>query len=327
LPTVTILGGFKSTFQNASQKVPVQPIPGSFTGSTALPVGKLDTSKAFLPQLGVLWDVTPNEQLFANAQKNIRQFQTSAASGLSPFALGSQQVFEDFKANVKPETSWTYEIGARTHRTLDLGPITAFEGQISYYHVDFSNRLLAISPTSVITSIVSGAAILQNVGSVKTDGVDIAGTLHFGSHFSLYDALSYNNSRFADNYTTGLAQTIVPTKGKKVPGSPDWLNKFVASANYGMFDVQLIGDYLGKRYATYTNDLSVPGYFTMSARVAARVPLPDAAFIHGLVLSVNVTNFTDKKAASTLSIGAASGTFNAFPLAPREVFGTIAFGF
>jgi len=327
LPAVTVLAGFKSTFQRAQQAVPVQPIPGSFSNSTALPVGKLNTDKAFLPEVGALWDVTGNEQFFANAQQNIRQFQTSAASGLSPFALGSQPVFDAFKATVKPETSWTYEGGVRTHRNFSFGPITGFEGQASYYHVDFSNRLLAISPTTVITSIISGAAVIANVGSVKTDGVDIAGTLHFGPHFSIYDAVSYNNSRYEDNYTVGLAATVVPTAGKKVPGSPDWLNKTVVSANFGGFDVQVIGDYLGRRFATYTNDLSVPAYFTASARVAYTLPLSPSFPVHNATISVNVTNLTDKKAASTLSIGAASGTYNAFPLPPRQVFGTLAFGF
>ena len=327
LPTLTVLGGFKSTFQKATQAVPVQPIPGSFSNSTALPVGKINTTKAFLPQVGALWEATDHEQVFVNAQQNIRQFQTSAAAGLSPFALGSQQVFEDFKRNVKPETSWTYEAGIRTSRSLDLGPITGFEGQVSYYHVDFSNRVLGISLTSVITSIISGAAILANVGSVKTDGVDIAGTLRFGSHFSLYNAVSYNNSRYSDDYKVGLTAVTVPTAGKKVPGSPAWTEKFVASANYGIFDLQLVGDYLGKRYATYTDDLSVPGYFTLAGRIAAKVPLADNGFLHSAVVSLNVTNITKKKAASTLSIGAASGTFNEFPLAPREVFGTVSVSF
>lgn len=305
----------------------MQPIPGSFTGSTALPVGRLNTDEAFLPQVGALWDVTGNDQVFINAQKNIRQFQTSAASGLSPFALGSQDVFSAFKATVKPETSWTYEIGARTHRTMELGPITAFEGQISYYHVDFSNRLLAISPTTIITSIVSGAAVLANVGSVKTDGVDIAGTVHFGSHFSIYDALSYNNSRYQDNYTVGIAQTVVPTAGKKVPGSPEWLNKTVISANYGMFDAQLVGDYLGRRFATFTDDLSVPGYFTLAGRIGVSIPLSSGSFVKRIGLSFNVTNITDKKGASTLSIAQPTNTYNAFPLAPRQVFGTVRIGF
>ena len=325
LDTVTLLAGFKSTFQDARQDVRVQPIPGSFTGSTALPNGKLNTNKAFLPQVGALWDVTGHEQIFANVQQNIRQFQTSAAAGLSPFALGSQAAFDLFKENVKPETSWTYEVGARTERSFEFGPITGFSGQVSYYHVDFSNRLLAISPTPTITAIVSGAAILENVGNVKTDGVDVAGTLRFGPHFSLYDALSYNDSRYQDNYANGAA--VVGTAGKQVPGSPKWLNKFVATANAGIFDVQLVGDYLGKRYATYTDDLSVPGYFTMSGRIAATIPLGDGSRLKSLVASLNVTNLTGKRAASTLSIGAASGTYNYFPLAPREFFGTLSFGF
>jgi len=324
-PNLTIQAGFKSEFQDAEQRVPVQPIPGSFPGSVALPQGKLNTSEAFLPQVGAVWEATSHEQLFFNIQKNMRQFQTSAAAGLSPFALGSQAAFNLFKQTVKPETSWTYEVGARTQHSFDLGPITGFEGQISYYHVDFSNRLLGISPNPTVNAIVSGAAIIENVGNVTTDGVDLAGTLHFGQHFSLYDAISYNNSVFDDNYTSGTA--LVATKGKKVPGSPAWLNKFVASANYGIFDAQLIGDYLGKRYATYLNDLSVPGYFTMSARIAADIPLPAGSLLHKMTVSLNVTNLTDKKAASTLSIGAASGTYSFFPVAPREVFGTIGFNF
>ncbi len=324
LPTLTVLAGFKSTFQKASQTVPVQPIPGSFSNSSALPVGRINTDKAFLPQLGVLWDATGHEQIFANAQKNVRQFQTTAASGLSPFALGSQQVFDAFKATVQPETSWTYEAGIRSQRSFSFGPITGFEGQLSYYHVDFSNRLLSISPTVVITSIISGAAVIANVGSVKTDGIDLAGTLHFGSHFSLYDAVSYNNSRYQDNYSVGVPPVVIGTAGKKVPGSPDWLNKFVASANYGIVDVQLVGDYTGKRFATYTNDLSVPGFFTLAARLAVNVPVPANSVVRSATVSLNVTNLTNTTAASTLSIGAASGTFNEFPLAPRQWFGTIS---
>ena len=325
LPAVTIQAGFKSTFQMATQAVPVQPIPGSFTGSRELPTGRLNTTEAFLPQVGAIWDATAHEQLFFNIQKNVRQFQTSAAAGLSPFALGSQTLFQAFQANTKPETSWTYEVGARTHHALALGPITAFDGQVSYYHVDFSNRLLAISPTSTFTAIVSGATILQNVGSVTTDGVDVAGTLHFGSHFSLYNALSYNNSRHDDNYVTGT--TTVPTSGKQVPASPDWLDKTVATLDAGPFDLQLVGDYLGRRYATYTNDLSVPGYFTLSGRIAVDVPLPGGFFARKATVSLNVTNITGKQAASTLSVGAASGTYNFFPVAPRQYFGTISVGF
>ncbi len=323
---VTLQAGFKGAIQRASQQVPVQPIPGSFTGSRELPVGRLTTKRLFLPQVGGVWEVGEGSQLFFNAQKNMRQFQTSAAAGLSPFALGSQTLFDFFKSNTKPETSWTYEAGARLRRSVDVGPLTGIEGQISYYHVDFSNRLLAISPNSTITAIVSGATILQNVGSVKTDGVDFAATLRFGRTFSLYNALSYNRSIYKDDYVTGTS-TTVRTAGKKVPGSPDWLNKTVATLNVEPVEFQLVGDYLGKRYATFTNDLSVRGYFTLSGRIAVDVPLPAGSRIRKLSAAINVTNITDKKAPSTLSIGAASGTYNFFPLAERQVFGTVSVGF
>ena len=260
VPSVTLQAGFKSTFQKATQAVAVQPIPGSFTGSRELPNGQLNTDTWFLPQVGGVWDANGREQVFFNVQKNVRQFQTSAAAGLSPFALGSQTLFDFFKANARPETSWTYEAGLRTSRELDLGPLTRFDGQINYYHVDFSNRLLGISPTTTITAIVSGATIIQNVGDVKTDGVDVAGTLRFGPAFSLYNALSYNNSRYSDNYLNGT--TTVATAGRKVPGSPDWLNKTVATLSIDPVEVQLVGDYIGRRFATYTNDLKVDGYFT-----------------------------------------------------------------
>ncbi len=327
VPRLTLQAGFKSTVQRARQAVPVQPIPGSFTGSRELPVGRLNTTKWFLPQAGALFDLTDHEQLFANAQKNIRQFQTSAAAGLSPFALGSQTLFDFFKANTKPETSWTYEGGIRTRRQLALGPLTGFDGQASYYHVDFLNRLLAISPTTTITAIVSGAPIIANVGSVRTDGVDVAGTFRFGEAFSLYDAVSYNNSRYAGDYRQGAAQTVVPTAGRRVPGSPSWLNKTVATLRGGGAELQLIGDYIGRRYATYTNDLSVAGYVTLSGRLGFDMPLSGKGVARKLSVSVNVTNITDRRAPSSLSIGAASGTYNFFPVAPRQVFATVSAGF
>ena len=112
-----------------------------------------------------------------------------------------------------------------------------------------------------------------------------------------------------------------------MPGSPDWLNKFIVSGNYDIFEGQLVGDYLGRRFTTYTNDLSVPAYFTLAGRVAVKVPLSERAIVKNLVVSLNVTNITDHRDASTLSIGAASGTFNEFPLPPRQYFGTISFAY
>jgi len=214
----------------------------------------------------------------------------------------------------------TTEAGWRFHHAF-TGPVTGIEGQISAYHVDFKNRLLSISPTAVIGSLVAGAAVLANVGDVKTDGIDLAGTVHFGRHWSVYDAVSYNRSTFQDDYMSGT--TTVHTAGKAVPASPDWMNKLIVSANYSHWDMQLSGDYVGKRYATYTNDLSVKGYVLTGLEAGYRFNLPAGAPLRYARLSLNVTNLGNIKTTSTLVVGAASGTYNTYPMAPRMGFVTL----
>ena len=320
-PNVALQAGFKSSLQFADGEFPVQPLPGAIAGgSTALPVGKIDTKKWFLPELGILWDINPRDQFFANIQKNMRQFVTYGAGGASPWSLASQSAFDLFKNTAQPETSVTYEMGIRGKRDVQLGALDKIDGQVNIYHVDFSNRLLQISPTSVISAIVGGNPVLANVGSVTTDGIDLAGTLHFGKKFSFYNALSYNRSIYQDNYANGSA--VVQTAGKQVPGAPEWMNKFVATATFGDIETQLSGDYVGRRYATYTNDLYVGGYFMMNLGVTAKLPSLSSGFMKNAKLRLNVTNLNQRTGATAVVVGAASGTYNTYPIAPRQFFVT-----
>jgi len=319
-PNLLVTYGFKASDQDGSGWFPINQLNlASNTNPTHYPTGTLKTHENFLPQLGIVWDATANDQIYADAQKNVRQFIVYGAGG-SAWSLPNQAAFDLFKSSTKPETSETYEAGYRFHHNLDLGPISGLEGQVNLYHVDFKNRLLQISATPVILSLVAGAAILANVGDVKTDGADLAGTVHFGPHLSFYDGLSYNKSVYQNNYTTGAANTVVLTAGKEVPASPQWLNKFVLSANYGAFTGELTGDYVGKRFATYTNDLSVKSSFLTGLEASYRFTLPAGAAIRSAKISLNITNLGDTKGVSTLVVGAASGTYNVYPIPPRQYF-------
>jgi hypothetical protein len=319
---LALQAGFKSSLQFADGQFPVQPAKGAIAnGSLALPVGEIITKKWFLPQLGARWDITPQDQMFVNVQKNMRQFVTYGGGGASPWSLASQSAFDLFKATAKPETSITYELGMRTSHQLDLGALSAVDGQVNLYHVDFKDRLLTISPTPVISSIIGGNPVLANVGSVKTDGIDISGTLHFGRMFSFYDALSFNRSTYSDNYSNG--KDIVATAGKAVPGSPEWMNKFVATLSVADTEFQLIGDYVGKRYATYTNDLDVPSYFLMSLGVSGKLPFLNGGWVKNARYRLNVSNLANREGSLNVVVGAASGTYNTFPIAPRQGFLTL----
>jgi hypothetical protein len=327
-PALLLQAGFKSSLQtaNANVRIQQQNLPTA-NPPVNYPSGSLTSNNWFLPQFGAVWDATGHEQVFANIQENMRQFIPYGAGsnffGFSPWSLGTQAAFDLLKHTVHPETSWTYEVGARTHHTVETGVLTGFEGQISAYHVDFHNRLLNVAPYSFINP---APAILVNVGGVSTSGVDIAATLHFGSHFQVYDALSYNRSTYNSNYNSGLSggvAVVVPTGGKWVPLTPDWTNKFIVSTNFGPFEAQLNGDYVGRRFVTYLNDMSVPGTFIMGLEASYDFAIPSGAWLRSAKLSVNVTNVTGTKGVSTAVVTSASGGYQGYPIEPTMAFATI----
>lgn len=333
--------GFKTSAQWANGRYPVQPKAGSLSGTTVgLPEGKINTLRWFLPAFGATYDFNGHERVYFNVQKNLRQYQAYLAGGGGPWFTGSQAAFDAFAQQGKPESSWTYEAGLRTNRSFAGG--VGLEAQINYYHVKFSNRLLAIStnPGGIAGGgITGGTSILVNVGDVETNGVDAAFTLRLGRTFSLYNAASYNLSKYKSDYTStasGIGAStgtciggylvtggVVPTCGKQLPGTPKWMNKTVATLSRGPFEVQVIGDFVGRRFATFTNDASVGSYFLTSLRVAARVP-ENVLPMRKVELSLNVTNLTDKKGVSTLSVGSATNSYSAYPIAPRQWFLTLS---
>ncbi len=334
-PTLLVQAGFKSSLQDATGKFPInqQNLP-TVAVPVHYPTGTIKSNKWFLPQAGVLWDATPNEQVFVNVQQNMRQFIPYGAGsnfyGFSPWSLGTQAAFDLFKSTVKPETSWTYEIGLRTHHDVNWGVITGFEGQVNAYDVKFSNRLLNIAPYNFINP---APAILANVGGVTTKGVDVAGTLKFGPHFQLYNAVSYNSSKYDQDYQSGTTlvngvstPVTIATGGKYVPLTPKWMNKTIARFNLGAFDAQISGDYVGRRYVTYLNDLSVKGLMLVDLQAGYTFDMKDN-FVKGLRVSANVTNLFDKKGITTANVTSNSGGYAAFPQPPRMGFVTLSADF
>ena len=344
--------GIKTSAQWANGYFVVQPVAGSLSGlSGGLPSGRIDTLRWFLPSVGATYDFNGHEQVYFSVQKNLHQYMTYLGGGsLSPWFTGSQAAFNAFKQEGRPETSWTYEAGFRTHRSFSDGIMTGFDAQLNYYHVVFNDRQLGIptNPGGIAGGgITGGTSVLVNVGSVHTDGIDAALTMRFGKIFTLYNATSFNTSTYQSDYTataTGIGAAngtciggftvaaagqpnagIVPTCGKTIPGTPKWMNKTVATFSVGPFEAQLVGDYVGTRFATFTNDTSVPSYFLTSLRLAVKLP-EDLVHLRKAEISLNVTNLTDITGVSTLAIGSATNSYSAYPIAPRQWFLTFSAG-
>jgi iron complex outermembrane receptor protein len=101
------------------------------------------------------------------------------------------------------------------------------------------------------------------------------------------------------------------------------MNKFVATLNLADTEFQLIGDYVGKRYATYTNDLDVPSYFLMSLGVSGKLPFLNSSLVKNARYRLNVSNLANREGPLNVVVGAASGTYNTYPIAPRQGFLTL----
>jgi iron complex outermembrane recepter protein len=327
LPRLLLQAGWKASLQTASDDLPVQQQNLPTTNPPVnYPVGSITSNNWFLPQLGVVWDVTDHEHVFFNFQKNMRQFIPYGAGsnfyGASPWSLGSQAAFDTFKATAHPETSLTYELGLRTRHELDWNFLSGIEGQINYYHVNFSNRLLNVATYSFINP---NPAILVNVGGVKTDGADVAATLHFGEHLRFYNGISYNKSKYESDYSTvtGGVSTVVPIGGKQVPLTPTWLYKFILSTNFGPFEAQINGDYVGRRFVTFFNDVSVGGTFLTGLEASYQFDL-NTEVLKQIRVSANITNLTGIRGVSTAVPTGNSGGYQAYPVAPRMGFLTVS---
>ena len=223
---LTLSAGFKSSETNTTGN-----LTGYDTGviSLGVPVssfaqGSLGSGKPFLPQVGVNYKLGRGNEVFADVAENVRAFQAGGKGfGTSPWGT-TQMGFDTLTKNLKSESSWSEEVG---YRHVD----NHLEAQANYFHVNFSNRLLAITQGA---GIAGNASILSNVGGVTTNGVDGAVTYRTRSGWSLYNAITLNKSGHNSHdtiygaatkaYPNGVP-TVIPTGGKVTVDSPEVLYK------------------------------------------------------------------------------------------------------
>ena len=283
--------------------------------------GSLSTRDWFQPHAGVTYRITPSVEAFAGFTQVTRAFASATTAG--PFS-SSQAGFDAIKPFLKPEQSDTYAAGLRYNSGI-------FHGVLAGYLVNFRNRLLAI-PTSV--GIVGAANALQNVGGVRSAGIEASGELRFGHGVSALVSYSYNDNTYRDDVVirTKDAQgadvvTTIPTAGKTVTDSPKHLVHGEVSYDQGPLYGRIGVDYMSKRYFTYTNDQSVPGRALVDAAVGYRF---DLGMRKPVELQINATNLFDKKYVATIGsngFGNSGDNQTLLAGAPRQIFASVKVGF
>ena len=294
IPAVTVSAGFKTVQTNMTGNLTAfnTGLPGLNPTAVAsnYAQGSLESGKNFLPQFGVNWKLNQKDELFADVADNVRAFQAGGPGfGNSPWGT-SQAGFNALTSNLKPESSWSEEVGVRHTGSKVMV-------QANYFHVNFSNRLLAIQQGP---AIAGGASLLSNVGGVTTNGVDAAASVRTGSGWLLYNAVTYSKSTYDSNVTTGSGATavVIPTQGKIVVDAPQFLYKNELTYTKKEFSAHIGSDYMAKRYFTYINDNSVDGRFL--ADFGTSYTRESLGPLSELKLQFNVYNLAGAKYYSTV---------------------------
>ncbi|MDK2761736.1 MAG: TonB-dependent receptor [Sphingopyxis sp.] len=276
--------------------------------SGGLASGRTEAKDWFMPQAGLLYRLTDDKELFASYTQNMRAFESSATGG--PFAT-TQVGFNAL--NLKPETSTTYELGFRTKSSR-------FQGVVAGYYVDFKDRIIAFANGS---GIQGNPAILQNVGDVRSWGVEAAGTFRVTPDLSLFASYAYNDSQYQDNVVNAAGTVVAATAGKTVVNSPRHLAKGEITWDNGDFFARLGANYTSKRYYSYENDVNVGGFVIFDASVGFR-------FNDRISIQANATNLFDRDYVSTIGTNGFANRGDSQTLligAPQQFFVTLKAGF
>jgi len=312
---LSVTAGFKgnSVKLNATQIVP-----------NALAAGSIKNEDFFQPQVGVLYKIDGQNELYASYTENQRAF-TAAATGGSPFAT-TQAGFDKIRSQLRPETSRTGEGGYR----FGLG--NTVRGVVSVYYVDFSNRIIA---TAAGAGIVGNPTVLANAGSVRSYGIETGLTWRISPAFTATASYSYNDSTYRRDIVDPVTGAMIyELRGKTTVDTPHHIGNLELAYGQDGFYVRGNLNYMSKRYFSYTNGRNlgkisndtVEPHGIVDAKVGYRFTSSDRV-LNGLGIEGSVTNLTDLSYVSTIGsngYGYFGDNQTLLAGAPRQFFVTLS---
>ncbi|WP_324745662.1 TonB-dependent receptor [Pseudomonas veronii] len=261
---------------------------------------------AFLPQAGLVYNLTDDTQVFASYSENMA------------LPRGADDIFRAASPSAPPpeaERAKNYEVGYRINRPT-------FNAAWALYRTDFDNRLQAFA--SAVPGSSQVETYYQNVGKVQAYGTELSGQWKppiLADKVVLNGNLTYNTSTFR-NDAGGLS-----IKGNEVPDSPRWLAQ--AGVTYELAPWALLNfsaRYIGERYSNFTNSESVPGYTLYNAYLDLGGERLHYGPLKNVKVRFNVDNLFDKDYLGYI-LTSTSGPAVFRPGSPRTFQSTLSMEF
>ena len=276
--------------------------------------GEIAVRDWFQPHAGVAYQLSDRAEIFGGFTQATRAFVSSTTSG--PFST-TQAGFNAIRSTLKPEESDTFELGARYN-----DPVV--NAVVGVYLVNFRNRLLGITTGA---GIVGNPSVLQNVGSVRSVGVEAAGDVRVGGGITLFASYSYTDATYRDDVVNAAGVIVAATDGKTVVDTPKHLLRGEISYDSDSFYARVGANYMSKRFFNYLNDRSVPGRALVDATLGYRL---DVGARSPVEVQLNATNLFDKRYVATIGsngFGNSGDNQTLLAGAPQQFFVTLRAGF
>lgn len=244
--------------------------------------GSIEAKDSFLPQVGLRYELGQGFEAFGSYTENLSAFRPGVSG---PFST-TQRAFDEFAADLEPETSQTVELGLRFSGD-------GLKASVAAYHVDFENRLLTIARCAGIIGCPNSFA---NVGDVRSQGVEATLVMNLVEGLEWFNSVAWNQSEYGSDYLNG--DTVVPVDGKNVVDAPELL--FASELNWssGFWDASIGAKFTDERYITYLNDSKVDSFWLVDA--SAGYTFDQIGMFSSVRVSVNATNLLDESYFATV---------------------------
>jgi len=245
-------------------------------------------SDSFLPNVGLVWNATPHEQVFASYAENL----ALPRGADDVFALASPTA-----RTPEAEISKNWEIGVRTNRSN-------FNAALALYRTVFDNRLQSFALT--VPGSATTETFFQNVGEVEAHGAEFSGVWKPDwagdrAYFNLN--ASYNAVEFKDGIPgfTAVTGAALAIAGNTVPDSPEWIIQGGVTIEPTSWIVANVSArHIGERFSNFTNTEQVRAYTVVNAYIDFG---GDWSFgpAQGVKLRFNVDNLLDEDYLGTIT--------------------------
>lgn len=231
-----------------------------------------------LPQIGIAWNFNRHHQIYVAGNTNFKI--PSSTSLVDYYNIAGVQTQRGGAS--KPEYTIEEELGYRYNGDLLVG-------SISFFNYNLTNRQQTLN----YYDGASGASYSQtvNAGGQTTRGVDIQLGTRPWHHLRPYVTFEYLHATIDNNIRVGA--DLLPTKGKIAIRSPKQQAGIGLDWDNGSFWFSGQVKYVGKQYATFMNDNSVPQYITNQVGMGYR--FKNAGYLKSPQIQLNMTNLTGAK--------------------------------